>query len=274
VAPAALYDLLLALLDDFSPSAVENRPAPSAGGPDVWRVFFSSPGARDAAAAALGAAFTGNELLIAAIDVPDGDWARRAQADLRAIRIGRLVVAPPWDVPAEARAASEPVIVIEPSMGFGTGHHATTRLCLTALQTIELAGRCATDVGTGSGVLALAAWRLGAARVLAFDHDADALAAARTNVDRNGASACVELRRSDLEEGAGEPADVVLANLTGAALRRHAGSLLDLARRGGVLILSGMLSEETHAVAAAFRDRARIAWRADEDGWVGLLLRV
>ena len=133
-------DLLHAALTDFNVAAIDETSAES------WRIFFHDAGGRDSAAAALKAAFP--TLSIQSVDVDDEDWARRSQESLRAIQVGRVIVAPPWDVPT--------TIVIQPSMGFGTGHHATTRLCLTAIQRLDLTGRSVLDVGTGSGVLAIA----------------------------------------------------------------------------------------------------------------------
>ena len=116
-------------------------------------------------------------------------------------------------------------IVIEPAMGFGSGHHATTRLCLAALQRLDLRGRRVLDIGTGSGVLALAALRLGAAGVVAIDVDPDALENARGNAALNGSPAGVEFRQSDFRQETGLAGDVVLANLTGAMLAAGAASL-------------------------------------------------
>src|SRR5712691_10755423 len=134
------------------------------------RVFFATPADRDAACDALAASFD-----VAAIDVPDEDWARRSQEHLEPITVGRLIVATPWAaahlqpsaIPsAISHEPSAILIVIAPSMGFGTGHHATTRLCLAALQAIDLRGKFVLDAGTGSGLLAIAAAKLGAARAL------------------------------------------------------------------------------------------------------------
>jgi ribosomal protein L11 methyltransferase len=225
-------------------------------------------------------------LSISTLDVPDEDWARRSQTSLRAIRIGALVIAPPWDIPnppavpdgrtQPQNPTAEPiVIVIEPSTGFGTGHHATTRLCLRALQRVSLEGRAIIDVGTGSGVLAIAAARLGAASVIAFDDDPDAIAAARANLTRNfpTGDGPIEVRVGRLEDAGGLRGDVVLANLTGAVLQAHVVSLTRLARRG-TLIVSGVLVEEAESVRSAFASLTSSLTRQDEDGWTAFAMAV
>jgi ribosomal protein L11 methyltransferase len=244
-----LEDRLLGTLDDFSPLAVQEREAG-----DGWRIFFSTPTERDGAARALREE-PDLALRIASIDVPDEDWARRSQASLTAIRIGRLIVAPPWDNPRTNAAATltaesgDLVIEIDPSMGFGTGHHATTRLCLGLLQRQRLREARVLDIGTGSGVLAIAASLLGANEVLAIDHDADALQNARDNIDRNHARVLV--RHVDLEAIENDRFDLVIANLTAAAITRHAHTLSALVQPGGVLILSGFSPDDVRDVAEA-----------------------
>jgi ribosomal protein L11 methyltransferase len=258
---ASLPDRLYALLDDFEPAAIHDDEVH-----EVWRVFFRGQASRDAARAAL-AAVAG--IRVASVDVPDEDWARRSQENLRAIEAGGLLIAPPWDVP---RGGSTPVIIIEPSTGFGTGHHATTRLCLRLLQQLDLRGARVLDIGTGSGVLALAAWKLGAGDVVAIDHDADALANARDNIARNGAAASIDIIRDDLDTIRIQRADVVLANLTGAVLVRHAAELRGLAVGGGYLILSGFAPPDVAVIQTAFGELAVIDEKMDGD-WAALLLR-
>ena len=258
----ALPDRLYALLDDFEPAAIHDDEAR-----DVWRVFFRAGASRDAARAAL-AALGG--IRVSPIDVPDEDWARRSQDSLRAIEAGGLVVAPPWDVP---RASTTPVIIIEPSTGFGTGHHATTRLCLLLLQQLDLRGARVLDIGTGSGVLALAAWKLGAADVVAVDHDPDALDNARDNIARNGAAASIDIIRDDLGALRIQRADIVLANLTGAVLVRHAAALQGLATEGGYLILSGFAPGDVAVIQRAFGALSVIDTKSDAE-WAALCLRV
>ena len=211
------------------------------------------------------------------VDVEDEGWAERSQAELTAIEIGDIIVAPPWDLPgndaAVGAAAGRIVIVIEPSMGFGTGHHQTTRLCLRALQDIGVRGKRVLDLGTGSGVLAIVAAKLGAASVLGVDDDPDAVDAARKNLTLNGlASDSVRIERADIKTAVTEPADVVLANLTGALLVRFADGVIRHAAPGGLLILSGFTEDERFSVGHAFRALETV--RDDrEDGWIGLTLR-
>jgi ribosomal protein L11 methyltransferase len=257
---AWLQNRLYALLDDFEPVAIHEDDVNA-----LWRVFFRAAASRDAALAALGAEA---EIGARAIDVPDEDWARRSQQNLRAIEAGGLIIAPPWDVPK----GETPVIIIEPSTGFGTGHHATTRLCLRLLRTLELRGARVLDIGTGSGVLALAAWKLGAADVVAVDNDADALDNARVNIDRNGAGPSIDIVQDDLSSLRIERADIVLANLTGAVLIRYADELRALAVDGGYLILSGFAPQDAAVVRAAFKGLDVIAERAEGE-WAALSLR-
>jgi ribosomal protein L11 methyltransferase len=255
-------DLVLAFLIDFNLAAT-----------DESRLLFHSHDDRDRAATALRASFPGIDAC--PVDVPDEDWAARSQAALRAIRIGDLIVAPPWDVPGRLKPAptdvgagfSQPlVIIIQPSMGFGTGHHATTRLCLAALQQLDLQGRSVIDVGTGSGVLAIAARRLGASGVLGIDDDADAIAAAEENVALNHESR-IALEIADLRASKIGQFDVVTANLTGGLLIASADRLTSLAVPGGRLVLSGFMDHEEHDVLAAF-DGSRLERRSQEDEWV------
>jgi ribosomal protein L11 methyltransferase len=295
---------LLAFLDDHSPTAITAPPGGEDGwlvtashdvtpawlaGPEVaagtapprahaWRVFFASPEARDAAQAALQAAEEWRARVdLAAVEVEDEGWAERSQASLQAVQVGRVIVAPPWDVPAaDTRAADALLLIIEPSMGFGTGHHESTRLCLQALQAIDLSGRLVLDLGTGSGVLAIAAAALGAKAVIALDDDRDAVHAARENVRLNGKEIedRVTVERIDLATMPPYKADVVLANLTGALLRRHAASLVTHIARGGLLIVSGFTEDERLAVAHALSEQQLQAVRDDrESGWIGLTLR-
>ena len=210
----------------------------------------------------------------AALEVEDDDWARRSQEGLRPVKVGRIVVAPPWAEERLAEAAApgegEIAVTILPSMGFGTGHHASTRLCLALLQVVDLTGRSVLDLGTGSGVLALAAWRLGAAPAIGVDDDADALAAARENLALNGAEGEVQLRHADLKQLESVSADLVLANLTGALLCREASRLAGMVAPGGHLIVSGLTAGEERTVVSAFALLGSPAERLSEDGWVGL----
>jgi ribosomal protein L11 methyltransferase len=253
-------------LADYDVAAIDDNAA------DLWRVFFHTPAERDRARGDLVA------FAAAPVEIEDEDWAARSQASLRAVRVGRLVVAPPWDCPA-ARAETR-TIVIQPSTGFGTGHHATTRLCLEALQRLDIRRRSVLDVGTGSGVLAIAARMLGAAPVIALDDDADAVQAARDNVARN-AGVEVAIHVGDLRTAELPRFDVVLANLTAGLLISAAARLRAVTAAGGHLVVSGFtVSEEAEVRAALERSPESVdagsshAFRASEDGWGCFVLQV
>jgi ribosomal protein L11 methyltransferase len=269
-------ELVQAALSDYKITAIDETSQP-----DAWRVVFTTAADRDAAATALARQFP--DAAIRSIDVPDDDWVARSQAALKAVQIGGIIVAPPWDVPhtgrlkplspAEAGATGlrRPlVIVIRPSMGFGTGHHATTRLCLSALQQVPVQGRTVLDAGTGSGLLAIAASRLGAGRVVAIDDDPQAIQAAGENLGLNR-GADVALRAGDVRADARGAFDIVLANLTGALLREIGARLRDLAGPGAHLILSGFMRSEEADVLASF-DGLAVQGRAEEEEWLCVTL--
>lgn len=268
----AFDEQLLTALVDAGASAVEHDPDHE---DDLARVFFFTADARDRAANAIAAALPGTEIV--AIDVPDEGWAARSQAAITAVTVDRLTVAPPWDVPVDAGA----VVIIQPSTGFGTAHHASTRLCLRLLQRHPLAGARVFDVGTGSGVLALAARRLGAHEVVGADFDPDAIDNAVENLGLNGLTGDdVAFAPLDLFDAAsvaafaGRTFDVVLANLTGGLLVAQAATLARWVAPGGRLIMSGVLLEEEARVTAAFVAAGLTCDdRLSEQEWAGLSWR-
>jgi ribosomal protein L11 methyltransferase len=253
-------EIVLAEIDDEAPTAVEPWT-------DRLRIFFPSPVARGRAAVRIVALEP--DLVCQPVDVPDDDWAERSQASLGAVQVGRIIVAPPWVRPRETGT----VITIQPSMGFGTAHHASTRLCLAMLQELSANVASVLDVGTGSGVLAIAAARLGAARVLAIDNDADALVSARENVTLNQVDGLVTLEQKNVGDMADASFDVVLANLTGATRTRHADVLTSLVAVGGSLIASGIETHEQDAVRDSLvaAGLQRVA-QTEEAGWAAIRL--
>ena len=264
---AADRDRLVALLADYGLVAIQED---DVARPTQWIAHFADTASRDSARQAIHRTREFRDLRLERTEIDDEDWARRTQADLPAIRIGRIVVAPPWDVPPEAPGTI--VVIIEPSRGFGTGHHQSTRLALTLLQDRELSGKTMVDVGTGSGVLAIAAARLGAASSVAIDVDSDAIENARENVERNGLSGTVDVQVGDLAHTDLGPADVVTANLTGSLLTRHAWKLSRLVKPAGVLIAAGFTVEECERVKEAFAPTLAVVVSAEEEGWCGLAL--
>ena len=262
---ARLTPLLDALLDDCEPFAIEDL------APSRRRVHFFSAQARDAAARVIGSRFGPDGVSTRPVDVPHGNWAARSQANLRAVRVGGIVVAPPWDVPDAARG--DTVVVIRPSMGFGTGHHPSTRLCLRALEALPLAGRSVLDLGTGSGVLAILAALHGARPVFAIDNDSDAAATARANAALNGVERCVEVRCADARTGPLPAAAVTVANIHAALACQAAGRLADLVIAGGALVVGGITGADEDAVRRALAPCGAPEARYAEGGWVALTIR-
>lgn len=165
------------------------------------------------------------------------------------VQVGRILLKPSWQFPDPDGTTI--ILTINPSMGFGTGHHPSTRLALSLLQRVGCEGRDVLDVGTGSGVLAMAAARLGAAHICAIDRDPNAVTAATDGLRRNRLSNRVELMRADIEHDFIGEFDLVLANLEAAQIQAHADPLMRHVRPGGQLLLSGFLEAESELVWAA-----------------------
>jgi len=252
-----------------------------AGG-DRWRVAIHFRAAPDEAAIrALVAAAAGRAAANALVfeRVAARDWVRESLAGLRPVAAGRFTVHGAHD---RARIPINRIgIEIEAALAFGTGHHGSTRGCLLALDRICKAPsahgriRGVLDLGTGSGVLAIAAARALRRRVLATDIDPSAVRVARANARLNHAGAMVEIVRADgvaapaLRERA--PFDLVFANILLAPLRRLASPLKRVTAPGGRIILSGLLPAQANAALACYRPFT-LERRIDLDGWTTLIL--
>lgn len=189
--------------------------------------------------------------------VAEQDWNEAWKAGIEPVTVGSVTIVPPW---LSAPDGAGQVLVIEPAQAFGTGHHETTVRCLAALQDRDLNGRSVFDVGTGTGVLALAAKALGARRVLAADIDPLAVEATAVNGQRNDIA--VDVRLGSVEAAAGETFDVVVANLDTATLSRLAGDLARCIAPDGTLIASGVSNERADEAVAAL-DAAGLDATAD-----------
>jgi ribosomal protein L11 methyltransferase len=270
VFPAPLDDdrqqQLLLDVDDCHASALDEDG-------DVVSLHFNAPADRDAAVDLLAARGWRAQAALTTEDLPDEGWAARSQANLPAVRVGRILVAPPWDLPAPDTLGDALLIEVEPSTGFGTGHHQSTRLCLRALQSLDLSGRRVLDVGTGSGVLAVAAWRLGAAEALGVDNDPDAIESAEDTLRRNAVpAAAVRMDVRGLDDVALVPADVVCANLTGTLLRQQGVRVQRLIAPGGCAVLSGFTEDEARWVREAFDD-CIVEATHEEEFWIAYVMR-
>jgi len=205
--------------------------------------------------------------------VQEADWADAWKAYFPVMRIGRrLVIRPTWR--RHRRAPDDVVLALDPGMAFGTGLHPTTRLCLAALEAVadrgDLADARVLDVGCGSGILAIAALKLGAASAVGVDTDPIAIEASIANARRNALARRVRARAGSLPTG--EPAfDVVLANLIAGLLVMLAADLHDELRPGGLLVASGIfVDRETDVVAAFERVGLTVVDRRAEGDWVAL----
>jgi len=211
--------------------------------------------------------------------VREADWAAAWKSHFPVLRVGRrLVVRPTWR--RHRRRPGDVVLSLDPGMAFGTGLHPTTRLCLAALEILADEGLLATgparggarvlDVGCGSGILAIAAGKLGAGAVLGVDTDPIAVEATLANARVNGLTRRLRVRQGSVPTGE-RPFDVILANLIASLLVQLAAELRGEIAPGGRILASGIFRDREGDVAAAFRAAGlRMGRRWAEDDWVAL----
>ncbi len=196
--------------------------------------------------------------------VAERDWVGETQAQFTPIEIGpRLRISPSWHRIDEHDLQRS--IVLDPGLAFGTGSHPTTRMCLRWLEREMPSGLRVIDYGCGSGILAIAAARLGAREVVAIDIDEQALASTADNAAANRVA--IEIRSS--RDPAPAPADIVLANILANPLKLLAPMLESLLRPGGTILLAGLLERQVDEVAACYR-RCRLEVDQVDEGWACL----
>jgi ribosomal protein L11 methyltransferase len=238
-------ETVLAELLDIAPGGVEQVDAPGGRDQVVEYAIYGAPGELPDLGA-LEAAAGGALVEVDSRDVPD-DWAERWKRFYFPVLVGgRLYVRPPWEEPAHRGGVEE--IVIDPGGAFGTGTHPTTRLCLELLLEAPGGGSFC-DLGCGSGVLSIAAAKLGFDPVLAVDADLAAVEETGRNARANYVS--VEVRRMDLRSEPVPVADVVAANLTARICEAVAADWAQRGERPGTAIVSGLLREEADRIAGA-----------------------
>jgi ribosomal protein L11 methyltransferase len=257
-------ELVLAELLELAPSGVEEV---SLGDDMVEYAVYGAPGELPALPE-LRAAAGGALVAVATEEIAD-DWTERwRQFHKPLVLDGRLTVRPPWEPPGDT-----PIdIVIDPGQAFGTGAHATTRMCLELMLELEGTPKGAfVDLGCGSGVLAIAAARLGWAPVVGLDNDPASVEAAVANARVNGVD--VAVRRHDLRVAPTPQAQMIVANLLAPLLLAWEQRLAQADGLPKRLIASGMLTHEADAVANAFAARGMIESRRRTSGeWAALLL--
>ncbi|MEO6066069.1 MAG: 50S ribosomal protein L11 methyltransferase [Lysobacterales bacterium] len=202
--------------------------------------------------------------------VADQAWERVWLDDFKPMRFGRRTYIVPGThaLPTDAHKADTAVVRLDPGLAFGTGTHATTALCLEWLDGLALTGATVADIGCGSGVLAIAALKLGAAHAIGIDNDPQALTASRDNAERNEVSAQLELKDATAVPHA--IADAIVANILAGTLVRYAAAIVAWGKPGAAIALSGVLPEQAAEVAAAFAPWCGALGSLERDGWVRL----
>lgn len=205
--------------------------------------------------------------------VMDGDWAQSWKKYYKPFKIGeKLIVKPSWE--AYDAEPGDIIIKLDPGMAFGSGTHETTYMCMELAQEYMQTGMRVMDVGTGSGILAIAAAKLGAKDVLAIDIDPDAVKVAKENIEENGVSAQVRAVVGDLVKSEAMPCELAMANIVANAICMLAEPMTRHLVKGGVLICSGIIKEREQDVMEAVNKAGyTVLKRLTKGEWVALALK-
>lgn len=206
-------------------------------------------------------------------EVAEEDWANGWKKHFHAVRVGqRLVVKPSWEV--FAAEEQDLIIELDPGMAFGTGTHATTTLCMETMEARLKPGMSVIDVGTGSGILAITAAKLGASPVLAVDLDPVAVKVAAENVAINGLTERILVRHGDLLQNVDEPADLVVANIIAKIIIAMVADVPRIMKPQGIFIGSGIIDERlAEVVEAVGKAGLHIEEVIQRDGWAAIVAR-
>ncbi|WP_336915520.1 50S ribosomal protein L11 methyltransferase [Vibrio cholerae] len=196
--------------------------------------------------------------------VEDKDWEREWMDNFHPMQFGRrLWICPSWREVPDPQAVN---VMLDPGLAFGTGTHPTTALCLEWLDNLDLSGKTVIDFGCGSGILAIAAIKLGAAKVIGIDIDPQALLASKDNAARNGVEDQIEVYLPK-DQPEGLLADVVVANILAGPLRELSPIIKGLLKPGGQLAMSGILDTQAESVAEFYRDDLKLDPIAEKSEW-------
>ncbi|EOX1297778.1 50S ribosomal protein L11 methyltransferase [Vibrio cholerae] len=194
----------------------------------------------------------------------DKDWEREWMDNFHPMQFGRrLWICPSWREVPDPQAVN---VMLDPGLAFGTGTHPTTALCLEWLDNLDLSGKTVIDFGCGSGILAIAAIKLGAAKVIGIDIDPQALLASKDNAARNGVEDQIEVYLPK-DQPEGLVADVVVANILAGPLRELSPIIKGLLKPGGQLAMSGILDTQAESVAEFYRDDLELDPIAEKSEW-------
>ncbi|CAI2288821.1 50S ribosomal protein L11 methyltransferase [Vibrio parahaemolyticus] len=194
----------------------------------------------------------------------DKDWEREWMENFHPMKFGeRLWICPSWREVPETDAVN---VMLDPGLAFGTGTHPTTALCLEWLESMDLSGKTVIDFGCGSGILAIAAIKLGAEKVIGIDIDPQALLASKDNAERNGVADKLEVYLPQ-NQPEGLIADVVVANILAGPLRELAPIIKGLVKPNGALAMSGVLDTQAEDVASYYRDELHIDPIVEQSEW-------
>lgn len=196
--------------------------------------------------------------------IEDKDWEREWMDNFHPMKFGeRLWICPSW---REIPAPNAVNVLLDPGLAFGTGTHPTTALCLQWLDSLDLSGKTVIDFGCGSGILAIAAIKLGAAKVIGIDIDPQALQASRDNAERNGVADKIEVYLPQ-NQPENLVADVLVANILAGPLRELSAVIKSLIKPGGLLAMSGVLNTQAEDVATYYRDQLDIDPIIEQEEW-------